>query len=288
MVQNILDTHSGIYGGPEFDRISNIIDLRRKLITSVSTGRINIYTNKTEIDQYIRTLISSLLGNVKTDKQLKYVSEKTPWNILVFEDLMELFPDAKFIHVLRNPMDVFSSMKQVAARAEEKKIPAPDFTRNVNVALGYMLSVYMLMNKIASEKRKNVMTVRYEDLIRDLEGQSKQICDFVELPWEKALLDFNKIDHPGEKNMVGNEIWYTAEMFRQDPDKKRNLKKKYLLTSSERMLLETVLGKDDYLLNNGYKIVPPGSIYEKLIGKYLAKNFYEKYNFKHIPIRVLG
>ena len=49
LVQNILDTHPLVYGGPEFDRIPNILDLRTKLQNSLKQGRIEVYTSYKEL-----------------------------------------------------------------------------------------------------------------------------------------------------------------------------------------------------------------------------------------------
>ncbi len=38
-------------------------------------------------------------------------------------------------------------------------------------------------------------TIRNEDLVRDFEGQARQICDFIGAPWDEAMRSFAERRH---------------------------------------------------------------------------------------------
>ncbi|HWE93762.1 MAG TPA: sulfotransferase, partial [Tepidisphaeraceae bacterium] len=37
-----------------------------------------------------------------------------------------------------------------------------------------------------------MLEVRYEDVVADMEGQTRRMLEFLDLPWEAACLEFNK------------------------------------------------------------------------------------------------
>jgi hypothetical protein len=41
-----------------------------------------------------------------------------------------------------------------------------------------------------------VMEVAYEDVVADLEGESRRLLEFLGLEWEPACLDFHKTERP--------------------------------------------------------------------------------------------
>jgi len=284
MVQNILDSHPLIYGGSEFDRLPNIIDLRAKLINTLKSGRIEEYTNQATIDEAIRDLIETLFKGIKSDKNYSYISEKTPWNILFFEELFELYPKAKFIMVLRHPFAVLSSMKKVAKNAKEKGVQAPDFTKNYLIASAYMEQVYAQMQKMKTKYPDSFYIVRYESLLKNLEQETKLLCDFIGVNWSADMLGFNTISHPGEKTMTKNEIWYTKEKFKANPNTKLRQEHIVNLTFKEKAFLNYLFFKNS-LTGNYFNSLP---IIYHLIGKLIYQKYKSNYQFKTLPKRLLN
>ena len=41
-----------------------------------------------------------------------------------------------------------------------------------------------------------MISIQYEELVADLEGQSRRLIDFLGLPWESGCLDFHKNERP--------------------------------------------------------------------------------------------
>lgn len=286
LVQNILDAHPLVYGGPEFDRIPNILDLHKKLHNTLNQRRIEVYTSSDEIDTVIRNMITTLTTPLNLNESVTYISEKTPWNILYFEELLELFPDAKFIMVLRNPIATFNSMKNVAKRAKKAGVVPPDFTTNFFIAAAYMEYVYGLMQRLEKKHPDSVITIKYELLISDLEKHSKELCSFIGLPWDESLLNFNNIEHPGEKTMTKNQIWYTSEQYNANPRDVAKKENKSILSFKERVFLKYLFRKNKFV-NPDYCFLKEPNIFEKIIAKTLLIGYRNKYRFKKPPKRVL-
>lgn len=286
LVQNLLNAHSQIYGGSEFDRIPNIIDLRNKLLKSLKQQRINEYTTPEEVDLAIYNLISDLIYPINLDSKITCISEKTPWNILFFEELLEIFPNAKFILVLRNPLDVYNSMKMVAKRSNSKGVSPPDFTTDIKLAVAYMEAVYRLGDSLSRKFPNRLLCIRYEVLITKLEDEARRIFSFLEQPWESNILNFHELMHPGEKTMTKDEIWYTKKQYNRKPKAQNTNSKKRNLGYLEEKFIQYRLRKNQFI-NPDYLYFGEPSIIGKIVGKLYSYNYYRNYYFLKTPKRVL-
>ncbi|MEL6812391.1 MAG: sulfotransferase [Bacteroidota bacterium] len=285
LVQNILDSHPNIYGGPEFDRIPNIIDLRNKLQQSFDAGRISSYTSKEAIDKAMVQLIDALFGEIETDKVVTLLSEKTPWNILFYDELFQLYPSAKFIMVMRNPLDIFNSMKNVALNAKKKGVTPPDFTTDYKLAVAYMEVVFGIMQRLLKKYPESFYLIRYEDLLTHLEDKTKELCRFIGVEWTHNLLEFHKIKHPGEENMTKDGVWYTKSMYNKDP--KEVSKKASVLTFTERSFITYMFLKNDFV-NPNARYFETLKTSARVAGKWVYNDYKRNYRFKTVPKRVLS
>src|SRR5271157_4464934 len=61
LVQNILDSHPDVCGGPEFDHIPSIVTVRNMMLESLAKGRTDVFMNREYLDSRIAELIESFL-----------------------------------------------------------------------------------------------------------------------------------------------------------------------------------------------------------------------------------
>lgn len=220
LVQNMLDCHPLILGGPEFIHLQHIIDLRRRLHSSINKGWIDIICTREDIDSYFIELIEKLFLPLADKNQCEFYSEKSPENILVFSNLIDLFPKAHFIHVIRDPRAIVSSMQQVNKRAINKGIKSPHFTENLGASIAYVKKCLDAGFTAASCFSDKVLTVIYEQLVTAPEEETKKICKFLEIEWNDLML------YPGGKTHLGqhaittrsDEIWYDAKAYNRNPE----------------------------------------------------------------------
>lgn len=104
-----------------------------------------------------------------------------------FEDLGLLaaaLPKARIIHALRDPMDT------CVACYMQKLSPNHAYTRDL-AGLGEYYNHYRkLLDHWAKVLPNPMITVRYEDVVADAEGQARRIVDFLGLEWDSACLSF--------------------------------------------------------------------------------------------------
>lgn len=109
---------------------------------------------KRNLKEFLLQIYRPLKGNYK------FIIDKTPRYWEIIEEVYELFPEAKFIILKRNPIDVAQSMVRTwAIPTIERLLP---FRRDLLIA-PKKLNDFILLNG----SRDNVYTLRYEDLVND-------------------------------------------------------------------------------------------------------------------------
>jgi len=254
LLQNMLDSHPDVLGGPEFLHIPDIIQLRSKLHTSLSREWITLITSYDEVDDQIRSLIENFLFPFARRHNVKILSEKTPENILVFPEVTELFPDARLIQVVRDPRAIVASMLEVAARARKKGLQPAPFTKNMEAAIRRVKECYSSGFKAANNNSGNVLTVTYEALVKQPEAETKRICEFLQINWDPAMLTPGAKNHIGEQAITvkSNELWYDAKTYNRDPFTESLEKWKTVLTPIQQVTISKVFQNNPDFTRLGY------------------------------------
>ena len=218
LVQNMLDSHPLILGGPEFLHLPDIVELRRKLHASIDREWIDIICSREDVDTHIISLINKLLLPLADKHGYEYYSEKTPENILAFLELIELFPEAHFIQVIRDPRAIISSMQQVKKRAIEKGLKPPFFTTNISTGIAYIKRCFDVGFKASKHAPGKVLTVVYEHLLSNPEMETKRLCEYLGIKWSDLMLRPGDKEHLGDRAITvkSNEIWYDSKTYNRN------------------------------------------------------------------------
>ena len=96
--------------------------------------------------------------------------------------LYDLFPDARFIHIVRDGRDVFASWRKMDPSKKNPAVMAIDWVFKEN-------SISAAFNNLPSA---NQLTIRYEDLLEQPQKMVAIVCEFLEIEYEDEMLDFYK------------------------------------------------------------------------------------------------
>lgn len=125
-------------------------------------------------------------------QELRFVGDNTPLYVLAIPQLLELLPDARFIHVVRDPRDVVCSTLNLRFGAHDALVAAMEW----NTCLGSWLMAERYLDA-------GVFTsFRYEDLCSTPAAVLQQLAEFLECPdgaAEAALQ--HQMQTPGESSV---------------------------------------------------------------------------------------
>ncbi|MGB3613025.1 MAG: sulfotransferase, partial [Elainellaceae cyanobacterium] len=123
---------------------------------------------------------SEVYARMLTSDTKLWVGNKTPQNTENIDKLHKLFPDAKFILIVRDVRDVALSWQKKWGK--DKLLCAYKWNRRMRKG------IQLLEANIRSE---SYLIVKYEDLLSDLSSTSMQICEFLGIPFDENMLEFH-------------------------------------------------------------------------------------------------
>ncbi len=173
LVEQILASHQKVFGGGELPYMPEIAD---KIMNEgkIDTSIINNY--KKHYLTLIKELNSSSL--IFTDKELL--------NFINIGLILKLFPNAKIINCIRDPVDNCWSIY---------KNYFPTKTQFVNnfkdIAKFYKLYINT-MKFWQKEFPKNIFNLNYETLIENPKDQIEKILNFCDLEWDENVMSHHK------------------------------------------------------------------------------------------------
>jgi tetratricopeptide (TPR) repeat protein len=110
--------------------------------------------------------------------------DKTPLNYLYMGLIRRALPRARFIALVREPMDsCYAMYKTLFANAYP-------FSYNLSDLGHYYAAWHRLMLHWKSEFDESLLFVQYEDLVANQEAVSRQLIAHCGLPWEAGCLEF--------------------------------------------------------------------------------------------------
>lgn|GEM_PF-965264 len=252
LVQNMLDSHPNVLGAAEFHFMDPIVRLRNRMLEAVQTGAMPPISDGAALNRCFEGFISEMFLPAADSAGCILYSEKTPDNVLLFEDILAMIPSARCIWVVRDPRAVVASLLEVGRRAVRGRAHAPIFTRSLWAAVRYVTTRMQRGVRAYRKHPGRVLVLRYEEMVTDPLAASHVMCEFLGLEWTETML------HPALKRHLGevatrNGFWYTPESFYRDPDPGNVSKWKSVLTAFQEAIVCSVFARKDCL---GYTMKP--------------------------------
>lgn len=117
--------------------------------------------------------------SIHPKEKIQLIGDKNPVYALFVPELMEIFPEAKFIHLVRDPRPV--ALSSVAAFQDKDIYYYAAAWKKVNAEIGHAKSMYPA----------KFYLVKYEELISDTERVMRGVCDFLGIEFSKRMFDFH-------------------------------------------------------------------------------------------------
>jgi protein-tyrosine sulfotransferase len=170
-------------------RWSDIVPALTGLITASPDFRLwdlrpeNVYTTIQGIPRSSRSAAGIIdavfrLNAAACQKQSGQWGDKTPENAGLAKTISRVFPAARFVHALRDGVDVVYSMMKSLSYVDSIEHAAHEWRRRTSAIAAF-------------PDRTRVITIRYEDLVSDPHAASRKLFAFIGAEYRDEYVDRN-------------------------------------------------------------------------------------------------
>ena len=130
------------------------------------------------------------------EREGEVIGEKTPSHIKYIDTIMQWYPDAKIIHMLRDPRAIYTS----EVRRRQEKSPSPPYRQLRKFPL--LLKLFLMFQvtwtwgdalkryrKYSEKYGSNYRVVQFESMIGSPESEVRSICDWVGVEFQEIMLE---------------------------------------------------------------------------------------------------
>ena len=173
LVEQILASHSKVYGGGELEFLARIIE---------TSG----WRENSDLSSVSQTIYMNYTKKLSEISDCPFITDKMPLNFRWIGFILNAFPDAKIIHLKRNPMAVCWSNYKTYFPAE-----GLGFSFDQEDVARYYGLYEKLMAFWHAVFPGHIYDLDYEALTENQETETKALLEFVGLAWEENVLTFH-------------------------------------------------------------------------------------------------
>lgn len=126
------------------------------------------------------TVFRVLLEQFAERRDAQFVGEKTPNHVRFIPTLRRWFPEARFVHLVRDPRAVSNSWRSVPWSSEYRWRDAEVWAEFVGAG------------RRAEEAGERVQSLHFEALVRSPEEELRAVCNHLDLPYDGQMLAFHE------------------------------------------------------------------------------------------------
>jgi tetratricopeptide (TPR) repeat protein len=183
LTEQIIASHPDVYGAGELPDLLRIAHRKTDPVATTFPDNLR-YLDHSILGAWGAEYIASLKQRAPN---AKHITDKMPANFFAVPLIHLMLPNAKIIHVNRNPVDTcLSCFTRLFNRKQEHTYDLAELGR-----------YYVDYARLMVEWRKVLpdyafLDINYEDIVADQEGQARRMLDYCGLEWNDACLEFHK------------------------------------------------------------------------------------------------
>ena len=143
----------------------------------------------------LREFARTIYGEALEQSGKRLFLDKTPRYTMIAEDLIELFPRARFVFLIRNPLAILKSELHTYVKGDW------------NVLASFRPDLIDAPSKVLAARDaigEDGFVVHYESLVADPETAVRQLCEFLEIDYSDSMLDYS--DTPAPKGKMNDPV----------------------------------------------------------------------------------
>ncbi len=184
LIEQILCSHPEVYGAGE---LTDLVELEREIRgPSYSLEKLSKEAESLTpavLDKMSERFLDRLAALSGGER---YVSDKMPGNFLMLGLISMLFPEAKIIHCIRNPVDTCLSCYFHDFSGFHP------YTYDLDDLVSYYKNYQRLMAHWYNALPLTIHEVEYEALVADQENETHRMLEYLELEWDDRCMQFYK------------------------------------------------------------------------------------------------
>jgi len=186
LVEQVINCHSQVRSLGELQEFARAVKLKSRTqgapLLNEAVVSAAAQVNPTEIG----TLYYQMLGERVPDEG-RFI-DKMPLNFLCVGFILTALPRAKVVCLQRNPMDtILSNYRQLFA----PEFPGYNYHYDLADTANFYVEFHHLMAFWLELFGERIYQVNYEALIAEPEVETRALLEYLELPWEDQVLEFN-------------------------------------------------------------------------------------------------
>jgi tetratricopeptide (TPR) repeat protein len=204
LVEHIISSHSQVIAGDELFELARATENYLSSVKVTTAYPDWVPTVPQEAWQAIGDDYLSLTKRLQTQR---HFTDKMPLNYKALGIVKLALPRAKIIHCSRHPLDnLFGCYKQLFGDGLA-------FTYDLTELADTYLMYREVMRHWYQLFPNQILDVQYESLVRDQEGQTRRILDFLGLEWSQDCLDFHRnsrVVHTASNSQVRKPLFSSS------------------------------------------------------------------------------
>jgi Sulfotransferase family len=184
MLRLILDSHSQLCSPHELHLRTLKVTIKNQY-GKLAMKELGLEERRLEYLLWDRLLHRELTASGKA-----IIVDKTPSNVFIWERLAEAWPKARYLFLFRHPASIANSLF--------------NFTEEETIESAVKRTGEYLEAFAGARDNLPGLSVRYEDLVADPDRTTAQICEFIGVPWEPAMVNYGSFDHGKIVKFVGD------------------------------------------------------------------------------------
>ena len=177
-LEQVLSSHSSIHGAGELNYLPKIID----------NFKLN---NLQNFDSFIKNVRSEYYEKVLQLSNKKFIIDKLPMNFRWIGFIANAFPEAKIIHIQRNPMAICWSNYKI-----NFPDPGMDFSLTQKDTAEYYVLYEDLMKFWLDKFKQKIINIEYENLVNNFENETRSLIEKLGIRWEENIKNYSKNARP--------------------------------------------------------------------------------------------
>lgn len=207
LLQKILGAHAEIHTASEpWIALHPLFALRDKGISAYYSHTLAREATREFVSEAVyieglRLLLNHLYDDVRKPSGKPVFLDKTPRYYFIVPELRRVFPDARFVFLIRNPLAVLSSILETWVDP-----PLPGRRTPLRLDLLHdLLTAPEVLAQARASATANTAVVQYERLVASPAVEMERLCTALGLPFDPKMVDYGAGAAAGKRWAFGDQ-----------------------------------------------------------------------------------